>query len=217
MKISLLQLAVRFTRRKTKHILDNTKHGQNMALKTFIAFIFLASFVHNNESILLNPLLWGQQIFPNNVQNHLLTRDIHYMCPKYPKTLYVGTSLSVDQAITDSANKGTTEKSLYAMSPRLFMRKRGPRETNNLDMTVLPSNEVCVLGKKLKNVILPQNYQSQIMTGIAIWLSPCTLHPYFTIHEKSNECIERRLKAIELVDIDVFRRLYFTVRAVMHI
>ena len=185
-----------------------------MALKiTFITFIFLASFVHNNDSILLNPIFFAIHT-RSNVQNHLLARNNHYLCPKSPKTLYEGTPLTVDPAITDSANNDPTEKPSYVMFPRLFMRKRGPRELKHLYMTVLPSNEVCVLGKKLKNIILPQNFQSQILTGIAIWLSPCILMP---ILAKSNECIESKRKAMELVDIDAFRRLYFTVRAVMHL
>ena len=183
-----------------------------MTLKTFITLIFLASFVHHNGSVHIFRIL--SALARNNLQNHSrITRNNHYICPKSPKTLYTETNLSKIPALTDSANNGITKKSLEVMHSQVFKRKTGLRAIKDLDMRVLPSNEVCVLGKKLKNIILPRNYQFQIMNGIAIWLSPCTHIP---INVKTNECIENKLKAMELVDIDSFRRLYFTVRAVLY-
>ena len=104
-----------------------------MALKiTFITFIFLASFVHNNDSILLNPIFFAIHT-RSNVQNHLLARNNHYICPKSPKTLYEGTPLTVDPAITDSANNDPTEKPSYVKFPRLFIprlyKKERPKRT----------------------------------------------------------------------------------------
>ena len=189
-----------------------------MELKTLIIVTFLVVFAHHNECILLNPLFFGR-ILQTEWENHLLTRRSYYVCPKSPETIYPGASLSANQAGASSANNGKTEKSLEVIPPRVLrlafpsiMGKRDPRAVKNLDMTVLPSNEVCLAGKKLKNIILPQNYRDQIMTGIAIWLSPCVSR---AIHTKSNDCMEKRLKAMESIDVDAFRRLYFTVRAVM--
>ena len=171
-----------------------------MEWKAFIIVTFLALFMNHYDSILMDPLFFSVY---NNLQNPILS------CPKSPKTVYPGTSSSVIQTLTDSSNIGEIENSLDVMHFHLFKLKRDPRAFRNLDIALLPSNEVCVLGKKLPNIILPQNYQYEIMTGIVIWLNPCISIPN---HAKSNDCIERRLNAMELVDIDAFRTWNFTLR-----
>ena len=168
-----------------------------MELKTFIIVIFLASFIHHYDCILKDTLFFSVY---NKLQNPSL------LCPKTPKTLYPGTSSSAIQTVTESANNGKPENSIDVMHSRAFKLKRDPRAFRNLDITLLPSNEVCVLGKKLPNIILPQNYQYQIMTGITFWLSPCISIPN---PAKSNDCIERKLNVMELVDIDAFRTFAF--------
>jgi hypothetical protein len=67
------------------------------------------------------------------------------------------------------------------------------RLRNTLDMVVLPSREVCVLGEKVKNYILPENSQFETMLSIAAWCLPCISE---AIHTKRRQCLKQRLNAI---------------------
>ena len=46
-----------------------------------------------------------------------------------------------------------------------------------LELMLLPNREVCVLRKKLKNLRVPYPSEFEIMTGIAVWFSPCFSRP----------------------------------------
>ena len=74
-----------------------------------------------------------------------------------------------------------------------------------LDMVVLPSREVCVLGEKLKNYTLPEKTQFYIMLSIAAWCFPCILDPMFTETERRH-CLEQKLNSIVADDNTKFKR-----------
>ena len=77
-----------------------------------------------------------------------------------------------------------------------------------LELVILPTREVCVLGEKLENLRLPYRSKFEefrIMTGIAIWFSPCVSRPS---HTERMKCFDKRMKSINLVDISVFKSLY---------
>ena len=92
----------------------------------------------------------------------------------------------------------TTEKSLIVapISTKLFKK---------LQLVVLPTREVCVLGEKLKNLRLPYYSEFEIMTGIAIWFSPCVSRP---THMKRMECFDKKMNSINGVDIALFKDLH---------
>jgi hypothetical protein len=74
-----------------------------------------------------------------------------------------------------------------------------------LDMVVLPSREVCVLGEKLKNYKLPEKTQFYIMLSIAAWCFPCILDPMYTETERRH-CLEQKLNFIVGDDNTKFKR-----------
>ena len=86
---------------------------------------------------------------------------------------------------------------------------------NKLELVVLPNREICVLGEKINSLRLPYQSEFEIMTGIAIWFSPCTSRP---THVKRVECLNRKMKSINDVDITIFQNLHdFLVAALQEI
>lgn len=77
---------------------------------------------------------------------------------------------------------------------------------SKLGLEVLESREVCILGQKLKNIILPTDSSSQfeIMTGIAIWFSPCIQR---TSHEQTR-CFTRQMKRFNAIDVNQVTSLH---------
>ena len=129
----------------------------------------------------------------------------NYICPKSSKRITPEASLSPFQIGTDSGNDENEQQILIVvpLSVRLFKK---------LEMTVLPSREVCVLGEKLKNIFLPHNSEFQTMIGIAVWFSPCISK---RTHERQMHCLEDKLQRIASIDVKTFRTFYeFIVRAV---
>ena len=77
-----------------------------------------------------------------------------------------------------------------------------------LELVILPTREVCVLGEKLENLRLPYRSKFEefrIMTGIAIWFSPCVSRPS---HTECMKCFDKRMKSINSVNISVFKSLH---------
>ena len=101
-------------------------------------------------------------------------------------------------SVDDSGNK--KEKIIVApISRKLF---------NKLELVILPTREVCVLGEKLENLRVPYRSKFEefrIMTGIAIWFSPCVSRPS---HTECMKCLDKRMKSINSVDISVFKSLH---------
>ena len=86
---------------------------------------------------------------------------------------------------------------------------------NKLQLVVLPNREICVLGEKIKSLRLPYQSEFEIMTGIAVWFSPCTARP---THVKRVECLNKKMKSINDADITIFRNLHdFLVAALQEI
>jgi hypothetical protein len=128
-----------------------------------------------------------------------------YICPKSSKSIAPETSLSPFQVGSDSGNDEKEEEILIIvpLSVRLFRK---------LEMTVLPSREVCILGEKLNNIFVPRDSEFQTMIGIAVWFSPCISK---RTYERQTHCFEDKLERIASVDVKTFRTFYeFIVRAV---
>ena len=128
-----------------------------------------------------------------------------YLCPKSSKRVSPETSLSPFQVGSDAGNDESEAPILIVvpLSVRLFKK---------LEMTVLPSREVCVLGEKLKNIFLPYDSEFPTMIGIAVWFSPCISKQTY---ERQRHCFEEKLERIASVDVNTFRTFYeFVVRAV---
>lgn len=105
--------------------------------------------------------------------------------------------------VTDTDTK---EKSLIVapISKKLFKK---------LQLVVLPTREICVLGEKLKNMRLPYYSEFEIMTGVAIWFSPCVSRP---THMKRLECFDKKMNEINGVDIGLFKNLHDFLVAAFH-
>ena len=148
-------------------------------------------------------------VFPNNA-NRLWGQNgnNYYACPKAPKFISPDITLSPFQVSSDSQNNSERELPLVVIpiSRRTF---------KTLDMHLLPSREVCILGNKLKNFVLPQNSQFAIMVGIAIWFSPCLSQ---RTNEQRLDCIELKFKSFESVNITTFKTFVkFLARVVQNV
>ena len=108
-------------------------------------------------------------------------------------------------AVDDSGNH--EEKLIVApISLSIFMK---------LELMLLPSREVCVLGKKLKRLRVPYPSEFEVMTGIAVWFSPCFSKQ---THEKRMQCLDGKMNSIEAVNINRFKTLHdFLVSALKEI
>ena len=123
----------------------------------------------------------------------------HYKCPDTPKWFSPEISLSPFPVSSDLHRHGETETPLYVFPLSL-------RTFKKLDLTVLPSREVCVLGMKLKNTILPSDYEKQfeIMTCIAVWFSPCIAK---SNTEKRLQCFKNKIKSYEELNLNRVKSL----------
>ena len=134
--------------------------------------MFLSAFAFYNDACLVQTKLRFK--FPLR----------HYACPK-------------------PSNGVSSERAVYPFQDSLVLvEPASTRLFKILQMVVLPSGEVCVLGKKLKNFILPENSQFEIMLIIAVWCSPCISE---TTHTKRNHCFTEKLIFIELVTNKEFK------------
>ena len=129
------------------------------------------------------------------------------VCPKSSKWISPEISLSPFLISSDSSNNEDSERPLMVvpLSTRIFKK---------LEMTILPSREVCVLGEKLKNIILPYDSVFEIMTGIAVWFSPCISLP---TNNDRMQCVRKSMKTVQNLDVTQFKTIYELVRrAVQH-
>ena len=108
-----------------------------MSLKICITVVLLPSFL----------------VFRNDANR--LNGNNYYACPKSPKLISAVINLSPFQVSSDSRDNSARDIPLVVIpiSRRTFKK---------LDMTLLPSREVCVLGNKLKNFVLPEKSQFAI-------------------------------------------------------
>jgi len=132
------------------------------------------------------------------------------VCPESTKWISPEISLSPFIVSSDSSYDEDAENPLVVvpLSIRLFKK---------LQMRILPSREVCVLGEKLKNISLPDDGEDsvfEIMTGIAVWFSPCISIP---ANNQRMQCIKQSMETIQALDIKQFKTFYaLVVRAVQH-
>ena len=147
-----------------------------MAQKIIIAFASLAFLALYVDAYLIQ----------RRPVNELSIKNFQYECPKSSRRVPPKKTSSPFQAVLDDLNYDET-KQQFAVPPvstRLF---------KILDMVVLPSREVCVLGEKLKNYLLPEDSQFEILLSIAAWCFPCMSDP---IHTKRKHCFEQKLNSI---------------------
>ena len=148
-------------------------------------------------------------VFCSNANPLLRTTGLN-ICPKSSKWISPEISLSPFIVSSDSNDNEDVEKPLVVvpLSIRIFKK---------LEMTILPSREVCVLGQKLKNIRLPEDDDSvfETMTGIAVWFSPCISIP---TNNQRIKCITKSMETIQTLNIQQFKSIYeVVVRAVQDI
>ena len=133
-------------------------------------------------------------------------KNYYYACPKSSKFISPDVTLSPFEVSSDSQNNSAREIPLAAfqISRRIFKK---------LDMTVLPSREVCIVGKKLKNFILPQHSQFRIMVGIAMWFSPCLTLPTNT---QRVHCMDQKVTGFQSINIKMFKTFYEFLSQIVH-
>ena len=142
--------------------------------------------------------------------NPLLRIAGNNVCPESTNWISPEISLSPFIVSSDSSKEEDAENPLVVvpLSIRLFKK---------LQMRILPSREVCVLGEKLKNINLPDDGEDsvfEIMTGIAVWFSPCISIP---ANNQRMQCIKHSMETIQALDIKHFKTFYaLVVRAVQY-
>ena len=157
-----------------------------MAQKIFIAFASLAFLA----------LYIDAHLIQRRPVNKLSIKNFQYECPKSSRRVPPEKATSPFQAALDDLNYDETKQQFTVppVSIRLF---------KILDMVVLPSREVCVLGEKCKNYILPEDHQFEILLSIAAWCFPCMSEP---IHTKQRHCFKQKLSSIRSDENTKFQR-----------
>ena len=161
-----------------------------MTHKIDIAVAFLALFVLFNDAYIVQ----------RGIKNEFLVKNLRNACPISAKWVTPETVPSVVQVGSKYLNDGETKRhnKQFAFTPvsTSFFQM--------LDMVVLPSREVCVLGQKLKNYILPESNQFQTKLSIAAWLLPCFTTP--SNHTRTRYCLEQQMNSIGRNDMLSFKR-----------
>ena len=96
-----------------------------------------------------------------------------YVCPPAISNNVPDLSLSPFDD-SSSLHKGDMPQSYVSMAPTRII-PLSTKAFRNLGIAVLPNRQICVHGMKIANIMLPENPRTHfgIMTGIAIWFSPC--------------------------------------------
>ena len=167
-----------------------------MSLKIIICLGILSFLIFGNDAN--RNKRYRLEIGKENGKWKLRKGNYNYACPKSPKFISPDISLSPFKVSSDPQSNRASEIPLVVapISRRTFKK---------LDMTVLPSREVCVVGKKLKNFVLPRKSQFRIMVGIAIWFSPCLSLPTNT---QRFHCMDQKVTAFESIDIKIFKTFF---------
>ena len=153
-------------------------------------------------------------VFRNDANRHRgQNGNYYYACPESPK--FISPDITLSPFEVSSQKRSSDSQNNSPREIPLVVAPISRRTFKKLDMTVLPSREVCVVGKKLKNFVLPQKSQFRIMVGIAIWFSPCLSLPTNT---KRFHCMDQKVTAFQSIDIKIFKTFYeFLSRIVHHI
>jgi hypothetical protein len=159
-----------------------------MLLKILITVCFLALFTIHTDACKAK----RSHSFVRGL-NGFMPRNFEYACPK--STKWVSSETSPDllprkypfHVGTENQNEGQTVQHLtfVPVATRLF---------KILDMKVLPSREVCILGEKLSSFILPEDFEFETMFSIAIFCSSCIQEE---LQSKRSHCLEQKLRSIE--------------------
>ena len=123
-----------------------------------------------------------------------------YICPSI-RRMSPEISLSPFEVLSDSPNQVDKEPTLTIIPVSI-------KAFSKLGMAMLPTNEICVLGQKLPRIVLPNDdatAQFEIMTGIAIWFSPCIIRD---THQKRKTCFRRQMRKFNEMDIDQVKSLH---------
>ena len=154
-----------------------------MSPKKLISVAFLVVFALYNDAHFVH----------RRLANEFSIKKIKYACPK---SVLPEIASSPFQFGPGSLNFGETKQHFSAPPvPPMLLKV--------LDIVLLPSREVCVLGEKLKNYILPENSQHEILLSIAAWCIPCMSRP---IHTKRSHCFEQQMSSIGSDDNRNFQR-----------
>ena len=160
-----------------------------MKLNIIIVFATFGKFVSSDD---------GYSIWPK-LRNLLRPGMDQYTCPSF-RRVSPEISLSPFQVTSDSRNGMSAEEPLtiIPVSVRAFSK---------LGLVVLPSREVCILGQKLPKIILPNDSGSQfeMMTGIAIWFSPCIQR---TTQIKRKRCFTQQMKTFNSLEVNQVKSLH---------
>ena len=161
-----------------------------MLVKINIAVAFLAFFALCNDGYFIQ----------TGLRHQFQIKNVQYACPKSSK-------LVSPKIATSPVHDGLDSRNGYGRKltkPQFTFTPLSVGLFKILDMVVLPSREVCVLGVKLKNYTLPDNNQFQTMLSIAVWCLPCHSEP---TSKKRIHCAEQQLNSIGSDDNKKFKTI----------
>ena len=161
-----------------------------MKLIILIAVCTLLNFVTSED---------GSSTWPE-ARTLLTSVGRRYKCPPFPR-ISPEISLSPFQVTSDSHDGISSDEQPLTIIPVSV------RSFSKLGLLVLPSREVCIVGQKLPKIILPNDPDSkfEIMTGIAIWFSPCIQR---TTESKRDRCFTRQMKEFNKLDVNEVKSLH---------
>jgi hypothetical protein len=154
-----------------------------MSPKNLISVAFLVFLALHNDAHLIK----------RRLINEFSITKIQYACPKSFTPEIASSPL---QAGFDSLHYGETKQHFSGPPVPLELLKV-------LDIVVLPSREVCVLGERINNYILPEHSQFETLLSIAAWGIPCMSGP---IHTKRSHCFDQQMSFIGSDDNRKFQR-----------
>lgn len=160
-----------------------------MSLKMNSVVAFLALFALCSDAYIIQ----------TNHRYEFPMKKLQYTCPKNsngvsPEIPYSPVQVGLNSRNVDEMKRSQQQFTFSPLPARLFKM---------LGMVVLPSREVCALGEKLENYILPENDQFPTMISIAAWCLPCLSEP---IHTKRMRCLKQQLNSTGAENNTQFRR-----------
>ena len=161
--------------------------SKTMSMKKIALVVCLCCYTAPNDAI---PVI-NRSLMKNNVGEE--------ECPFSSKIISPAINYSpflVGTDGVDAQGNGQNPVTIVPLSIHIFRK---------LELVVLPNREICVLGEKLKSLRLPRDSEFEVMTGIAIWFSPCVSRQ---THAKRLKCFDRKMELANAMDVSLLRNLY---------
>ena len=164
------------------------KENKMIQMKLIASVIILCYFSSSNNAIPVISRKFSSIMLPEENECPVSNK---YISPAINYSPFLVGSDSMD----DKGNRDDT-MIVVPISRHLFEK---------LQLVVLPSREICVLGEKLKKIRLPYDSEFEVMTGVGIWFSPCVSKE---THAKRIECFDKKMELVNAADVRLFRNLY---------